>query len=109
MLMTSRTRLREAMAELSRKAWFPQVPVSLAVALLGLLHLIPVIDQAVGIANLSLLSEMLVAAWLLHYDIVLMGFLLATHRYFDRGSMRLGTLAALADLFVSYRTKSCAR
>jgi voltage-gated potassium channel len=141
------------MAGLSRKAWFPQVPVSLGVALLGLLHLIPVIDQAIGLylhlrtpasvwqdlvginlsgisqisisvfllvmsvglwsrsriawlltvlagaiglANLSLLSEMPVGAWLFGYDIVLMGFLLATHRYFDQSSMRLGTLAALA-------------
>jgi len=46
MLTTSRTRLRETMAGLSRKSWFPHVPISLAVALLGLLHLMPVIDQA---------------------------------------------------------------
>ena len=49
MLTTSRTRLRETMAGLSRKSWFPHVPISLAVALLGLLHLIPVIDQAISL------------------------------------------------------------
>jgi len=49
MLTMSRTRLRETMAGLSRKSWFPHVPISLAVALLGLLHLIPVIDQATSL------------------------------------------------------------
>ena len=38
--------LRRAVAGLSKKSWFPQVPVALALALLGLLHLIPVTDQA---------------------------------------------------------------
>jgi voltage-gated potassium channel len=38
--------LRKAVAGLSKKSWFPQVPVALALALLGLLHLIPVTDQA---------------------------------------------------------------
>ena len=49
MLTTLRTDLRETMAGLSRKDWFPQVPISLGVALLGVLHLIPVIDQAIGL------------------------------------------------------------
>ncbi len=49
MLTLLRTHLRDAVAGLSGKAWFPQVPVSLGVALLGLLHLIPVIDQAIGL------------------------------------------------------------
>jgi len=40
-------------AGLSRKAWFPQRLIALAVALLGLLHLLPVIDQMV-ILNLHL-------------------------------------------------------
>jgi len=43
------SRLRKTMADLSGKAWFPQAPLALAVALLGLLHLIPVIDQAVSL------------------------------------------------------------
>jgi len=55
MLTTLRTDLREIMAGLSRKAWFPQVPISLGVALIGLLHLIPVIDQAIGL-HLHLLT-----------------------------------------------------
>jgi hypothetical protein len=37
------------MTGLSRKTWFPQVPIALGVALLGLLHLLPVIDQAIGL------------------------------------------------------------
>jgi voltage-gated potassium channel len=41
--------LRERMTGLSSKSWFPQVPISLAMALLGLLHLIPVFEQAVGL------------------------------------------------------------
>jgi voltage-gated potassium channel len=49
MLTLLRTHLRDAVAGLSGKAWFPQVPVSLGVALLGLLHLIPVIDQTIGL------------------------------------------------------------
>jgi hypothetical protein len=49
MLTTLHTDLRKTMAGLSRKDWFPQVPISLWVALLGLLHLIPVIDQAIGL------------------------------------------------------------
>ena len=55
MLTTLRTDLREIMAGLSRKDWFPQVPISLGVALIGLLHLIPVIDQAIGL-HLHLLT-----------------------------------------------------
>jgi voltage-gated potassium channel len=159
MLTASRARLRESMAGLSRKAWFPQAPISLAVALLGLLHLIPVFDQAIGLqlhlrtpgsvrqdlvginlhgisqlsigvfllimsvglwlrsriawllsvlaaaiglANLSLQSEMPVEAWLFGYDIVLTGLLLASYRHFDRSSLRLGTLAALAAVVVLY-------
>jgi voltage-gated potassium channel len=159
MLTTSRARVRETMAGLSGKSWFPQVPISLAVALLGLLHLIPVIDQAIGLhlhlrtpgsvrqdlvginlsgisqlsisvfllvmsvglwvrsriawllsvlaaaiglANLYLLSETPVGAWLFGYDILLMGLLLATYRYFDRSSMRLGTLVALAAVVVLF-------
>jgi voltage-gated potassium channel len=41
--------LRERMTGLSSKSWFPQVPISLAMALLGLLHLIPVFEQALGL------------------------------------------------------------
>ena len=46
MLKTSHSPLHKAMASLSGKAWFPQLPLALAIALLGLLHLIPVTDQA---------------------------------------------------------------
>jgi len=53
MLKTSQARLRKTMAGLSSKAWFPQQPISLAVALLGLLHLFPVIDQLIAL-NLHL-------------------------------------------------------
>jgi len=53
MLKTSQARIRKTMAGLSRKAWFPQLPISLAVALLGLLHLLPVIDQLIAL-NLHL-------------------------------------------------------
>jgi len=49
MLMAPPARLRKALAGLSRKSWFPHVPISLAVALLGLLHLIPMIDQAISL------------------------------------------------------------
>lgn len=45
MLRMINTRVRRAVTILSGKAWFPHVPISLGVALLGLLHLIPVIDQ----------------------------------------------------------------
>ncbi|MEH6637548.1 MAG: NAD-binding protein [Halioglobus sp.] len=38
--------LRRAVAGLFKKSWFPQVPAALALALLGLLHLIPMTDQA---------------------------------------------------------------
>ena len=38
------TRSRNILAGLNGKAWFPQVPVSFGIALLGLLHLIPVLD-----------------------------------------------------------------
>ena len=41
------TRFRNILADLTGKTWFPHVPVSLGMALLGLLHLIPVFDQAV--------------------------------------------------------------
>lgn len=34
---------------LTNKKWFPQVPISIGVALLGLLHLIPVFDQALAL------------------------------------------------------------
>ena len=53
MLTTSQARLRKTMAGLSSKAWFPQLPIALAVALLGLLHLFPVIDQVIAL-NLHL-------------------------------------------------------
>ena len=41
--------LRRMMTGLSRKDWFPQAPIALGVALLGLLYLIPVADQAIGL------------------------------------------------------------
>ena len=41
--------LRKMMAGLSRKDWFPHVPISLAVAMFGLLHLLAVIDQAIAL------------------------------------------------------------
>lgn len=41
--------LRKRMTGLSSKSWFPQAPISLAMALLGLLHLVPVFEQAVGL------------------------------------------------------------
>lgn len=44
-----KTRLRNLLTRLTGKPWFPRVPVSLGVALLGLLHLIPVVDQAIGL------------------------------------------------------------
>ncbi len=159
MLTTLRTGLRAVMAGLSRKDWFPQVPISLGVALTGLLHLIPVIDQAIdlhlhlrtpgsvrqdlvginmsgisqlsisllllfmsvglwlrsrialvlsvlaamiAIANRYLLSETPVGNWLLGYDVVLLGSMLASYRSFDRSSMRLGTLVALSAVVVLF-------
>ncbi len=53
MLKTLKARLLKTIAGLYRKAWFPQLPIALAVALLGLLHLLPVIDQAIAL-NLHL-------------------------------------------------------
>ena len=41
--------IHERLTGLSSKHWFPQVPIALAMALLGLLHLIPVYEQAVGL------------------------------------------------------------
>jgi voltage-gated potassium channel len=55
MLNTSQNPFRKTIAALSKKSWFPQVPVALAQALLGLLHLIPVADQA-QILHLHLLT-----------------------------------------------------
>ena len=49
MSTSATTRFRNILAGLTGKAWFPQVPVSLGMALLGLLHLIPVFDQAMGL------------------------------------------------------------
>ncbi len=49
MLSAFNSRLHSILAYFSGKRWFPQVPLSLAVALLGLLHLIPVVDQALGL------------------------------------------------------------
>ncbi len=145
------------MARLSAKAWFPHVPVACAVALLGLLHLVPVIDQAIGlyahfrsagpvredlvgitlqgisqlainlfavamaiglllrsrvswllallattiqVGNLLTVSVLPVDAWLLGYDLVLIGVLLATTRYFDRSGMLNGTMVALVAVVV---------
>ena len=159
MLKTSQARLRKTMAGLSSKAWFPQQPISLAVALLGLLHLFPVIDQlialhlhlrtpgsfrqdlvgislpgisqlsisvfllllsvglwlrlriawllsvlaaAIALVNLSLLQELQFEVWLFGYDIALMGMLLANYRHFERSSMQLGTLTALAAVVVLF-------
>lgn len=152
-------RLRNILAGLTGKAWFPQVPVSLGMALLGLLHLIPVFDQAVGLllhfrtpgavrqdligtnlldisqlsisifllvmsvglwfrsriawllsvlaaliglANLYMLSEVPVSAWLLGYDVVLLGMMLANYQHFDRSTIRLGTLIALSAVVMLF-------
>lgn len=37
------------MVDLTHNKWFPQVPISLGAALLGILHLIPVFDQALAL------------------------------------------------------------
>lgn len=157
MLKTIGAHFPKTMSRLSAKTWFPHVPIAIAVALLGLLHLIPVIDQAIGLqahfttpgtvredlvgitlpgiaqlaislfaiamaigiwfrlriawllsllaaliglGNLLLLAELPVEAWLFGYDIALIGVLLATSRYFDRSSMRNGTLVALVAVAV---------
>ena len=149
--------LRERLAGLSSKSWFPQVPISLAMALLGLLHLIPVFEQAVGLLLhmrtpasvrqdltginllgisqlsisvfllamsvglwfrsrvawlLSMLAAMIglidlyfepdipIPAWLLAYDLALITAMLASRRHFDRSSIQLGTLLALAAVAV---------
>ncbi len=47
MLTALRANLSRTMNALYKKSWFPQVPVSLAVALVALLHLIPVFDQLI--------------------------------------------------------------
>lgn len=39
------------MVGLTQKNWFPQVPIALGAALLGVLHLIPVFDQALALHN----------------------------------------------------------
>ncbi len=49
MLKTLRTNLLKITTDLSGKDWFPHVPISLWVALIALLHLIPVFDQATGL------------------------------------------------------------
>jgi len=41
----TQSQARRAITALVAKDWFPQLPIALAVALLGLLHLLPVIDQ----------------------------------------------------------------
>ena len=145
------------MTVLLAKPWFPHVPIALAVAVLGLLHLIPVIDQVItmhlhlttpgssrqtlygvsllgisqsaisifllamsiglwmrsrlswllsvlaavlGLANLLLQSDVNVGFFVLSYEFVLLAVLLATRKYFDRNTMGLGTLSALAALVV---------
>ncbi len=57
MFKTLRTNLLKTITALSDKDWFPHVPISLWVALLGLLHLIPVFDQAINLHHHLLTSE----------------------------------------------------
>jgi len=45
-LAMNNTRARQAMTALSARTWFPQAPLALGVGLLGLVHLILVLDQA---------------------------------------------------------------
>ena len=152
------TRMQKIVITLSEKAWFPQLPISLGVALLGLLHIIPVFDQVMamaihlrtpdtvqqdlagvsftGIVQLSFSVFLLIIsfglwlrsrfAWFLAllamiglvsqtlqsgisvgivsfcYNIVLLGLLLMTRQYFDRSTMQLGTLSALAAVIVLF-------
>ena len=42
------TPIHKSVITLSGKNWFPQLPLSLGVALLGLLHIIPVFDQVMA-------------------------------------------------------------
>ena len=145
------------MSGLASKAWFPQLPIALAVALLGLLHLFPVGDQVwamylhlstqgrspqtldgvsllgisqsaigifllimsvglwmrsrlswllsvvaamTGLASLLFPSALGIGVLLPGYEVVLLGMLLVTRRYFYRSTMGLGTLSALAALLV---------
>ncbi|RLA61534.1 MAG: voltage-gated potassium channel [Gammaproteobacteria bacterium] len=46
MNLDDRSRLHKAVEDLTRQTWFPHIPISLALALLGVLHLMPVLDQA---------------------------------------------------------------
>ncbi len=163
MLKTLRIRLRKIVSALSEKSWFPQLPiaVALALALLGLLHLIPVVDQAqslhihlltpgslrqdlVGVslpgvsqlsigvillimsaglwfrlqlawllsvlalilamvlAALSMQSEAPFTSWLLPYEILLMGLLLANYQRFSGRSFEAATLVALAAVIALF-------
>ncbi|RLA47641.1 MAG: voltage-gated potassium channel [Gammaproteobacteria bacterium] len=157
MLKTLRARAGKVMVRLSKKAWFPRGPIALAVALLGLLHIMSIIDHAIGLyfhlrtpgsirqdlvdvslsgtAHLAIGVFLLIisvglwvqsrTAWLLSvlvstigivvlftsadistrvglisYHFVLTGCLLASYRYFDRSSVRFGTMAALVAVVV---------
>lgn len=153
------TGLRERVADVSSKNWFPQVPISLGAALFSVLHLILVFEQAsglylymqtpgsirqdlvgislsgisqlsismfllimsvglwfrsriafmlsvlvamIGITNWYVLLDTPIGAGLFGFDILLLGFMLANYRSFNRSSMRLGTLAALAAVLVLF-------
>ena len=44
------TRMHKIVITLSGKTWFPHLPISLGVALLGLLYIIPVFEQVIAMA-----------------------------------------------------------
>ncbi len=152
------TPIHKTVITLSGKNWFPQLPLSLGVALLGLLHIIPVFDQVmamaihlkapntfqqdltgvsltgiiqlsvsiflliisfglwlrskvawflallamIGLISQTLQSGISVGIFLFCYNIVLLGLLLVTRQHFDRSTMQLGTLSALAAVIVLF-------
>jgi voltage-gated potassium channel len=64
--------------------------------------LLSVLATVIGLANLILQSQVPVEAWSLAYGFGLLAVLLATHQAFDRSSVGLGTLSALAALLVVF-------
>jgi len=159
MLTSLQAYLHKHIDFLTSKEWFPQVPISLGVALIGLLHLFPVFDQALGLQlhlrtpnsirqdlvgiNLTDISQLSIslflmimsvglwlksrAVWLLSiiaiiikvinlfllsggpietelvtFDLVLLVFMLANYRSFNRSTMALSTLAALSAVVILF-------
>ena len=152
------THFHRSVAAISGKIWFPYLPLSLGVALLGVLNIILVFDQVMAMAihlrtphtfqqdlvgvslqgilqmsfsvflliisfglwlrskiawflavlaililgSQTLQSGISVEIYLFCYNLLLLALLLITRRHFNRSTMQLGTLTALASVNVLF-------